>query len=325
MKTFSIVIPVYQNETNIEQTVSECLQLISKITELSVEIVFVDDGSTDRSLALLKEAQKKHPKIIKLIKFTKNSGQPAATLAGMIHAKGDAIGVISADSQDPFDLFIPMLKDWQSGKKLIIASRIKRSDGVVGDFMSQLFYRLIRKFVVSNYPMGGFDFFIVDRVIVEHLEKIREKNGHIVMLIFSLGYSFTVHPYERKPRLSGKSQYTFWRKIKVFYDAFIANTYAPIRFVTATGAISAVASLSFGGYVALSWFYKGQQTTGWASIVVLVSFFSGLILLSLGILGEYLWRIYEEVRNRPRYIIDEVIDAPKIEKSETKNQYAVRN
>lgn len=309
MKTFSIVIPVYQNETNIEHTVGECIKFISTIPDYRVEIIFVDDGSTDKSFEFLKSYQAIYSDIIRVIKLTKNSGQPAATLAGMNYASGRVIGVISADLQDPLELFSSMLKDWEAGKKLVIATRVKRSDGIVSDILSGLFYHLIDRYAIKNYPRGGVDFFIIDRVIVEQLTKVHEKHGHLVMLIFSFGYSYTVHPYERRPRLSGKSQYTFWKKIKVFYDAFMANSYAPIRFVSAIGTLSSLFGFTYGFYVVFSWFNNDQHiVNGWASIVVLLSFFSGLILVSLGILGEYIWRIYEDIRNRPRYIIDEVYD-----------------
>lgn len=309
MKVFSIIIPIYQNALNIPQTLPDCLRFAQTISNYTLEFIFVDDGSTDGSYELLQEYHFKYPQLIKVIKFTKNSGQPAATLAGMIHSRGDVLGVISADMQDPIDLFKTMLLDWEAGKKLVIASRNKRSDGFIGDLMSNFFYHLINRYAVKGYPKGGFDYFLVDRAIVRELEKVKEQHGHIVMLIFSFGFSYSVHFYERKPRLLGKSQYSFWKKIKVVYDAFMANSYAPIRFVTTVGIISSLSAFIYGLFIVANWLMSTDRNyTGWPTIVVLISFFSGLILMSLGILGEYIWRIYEDVRCRPRFIIDKMLD-----------------
>ncbi len=307
---FSIVIPVYQNASSLPSTIPAMLNLAKSLAG-QTEVIFVDDGSNDASWNLIQQAQKDFPDTIRAVRFTRNFGQRAATLAGIAQSKGKAIGVISADLQDPPELFQKMLEEWRRGKKLVIATRTKRQDGWWNDLLSAFFYRTIRRLAIPDYPKNGFDFYLMDREIADIVLRASEKHGHLMMLIFSLGYPYSVYPYERGPRLQGKSQYTFFKKWLSFYDAIFANSFAPIRFVTLLGASTALMAFLYGVYVIISWWWNypesRQVNHGWASIVVLITFFSGCILLSLGILGEYLWRMFEEVRRRPLYVIDSAL------------------
>lgn len=310
-KLFSLVIPVYQNELNLDDTIPRCLKFLESISlEFEYEFILVNDGSKDNSFEILKRYQKSFPNTIKLINFTRNFGQRMSTRAGIQYAKGDVVGVISADLQDPVELFAKMLNDWKGGAKLVIATRESRNDSVMGDFFSKSFYKLINKYAVKDFPQGGFDFWLMDRRVAEEYLKIGERNGHLMMSVFNLGFYYTSHSYIRNKREKGHSQYNFWKKIESFYDSFLANSYVPIRAVSGLGFFSALFGFLYAIYIIIDWlFSSGKGVEGWMTIVVLISVFSGLILMSLGIIGEYIWRIYDEIRKAPLYVIDEVIDS----------------
>lgn len=314
-KTFSLVIPVYQNEENLDATIPVCLEFLESISEkYNYEFILINDGSKDKSFEILKKYQKKYPSIIKVINFTKNFGQKMSTLAGIKYAKGDAVGVISADLQDPVELFKDMLNGWEKDYKLVIATREERNDGLLNDIFAKIFYKIINKIAVKDYPQGGFDFWLMDREVVNEYIKIDEKNGHLMMTIFNLGYKATIYRYQRKKREYGKSQYNFWKKIKSVNDAIVANSYAPIRMVTGLGLVSSLGAFFYTLFVLISWLFNSNadySPQGWASLAVMISFFSGLILISLGVIGEYIWRIYDEIRGTPLYVVDEIIDETK--------------
>ena len=307
-KKFSIVIPVYQNELNLDDTIPACMNFIKQISQYDVELIFVNDGSTDRSIEVLESYYNKYPEAIKILQLSKNFGQSAATTAGLAYATGDVVGIISADMQDPIELFENMLKDWEKGIRLVIATRESRSDGFISDLFSKMFYKVINSFVVKNYPKGGFDFCIMDRVVVDQFLNVNQKTTGMLFTIFNFGYEYTLHYYERREREKGKSQYTFWKKILTFYDSMLANTYMPIRFVSALGFITSLGGFLYSLYVILTWLFnpdKDASPEGWATIVVLISIFSGFILMALGIIGEYIWRIYVEVRETEGIKYDE--------------------
>ncbi|HEX5329499.1 glycosyltransferase family 2 protein [Sulfuricurvum sp.] len=311
-KLFSLIIPVYQNEDNLNDTIPRCINFFKRIEEeYNYEFILVNDGSTDKSLEILKKYQKLYPSSIKVINLSKNFGQAMAIVAGLDYSKGDVVGVISADLQDPVELIQAMLSDWCSGYKLVIGERIKRNDSFINNFFSTVFYKILRKYAVSNYPNGGFDFWVMDRIVVNEYLNIREKNVGIQMTILNLGFEYSVHPYEREKRLKGKSQYNFWKRIKNFYDAFLANSYTPIRAVSATGFIVSLGGFLYALFVIASWLLDPNpthETRGWPTLVVLISIFSGFILIALGIIGEYIWRIYDEIRKTPLYVIKETLD-----------------
>lgn len=311
-KLFSLIIPVYQNEDNLHDTIPRCINFLKTIEEeYDYEFILVNDGSADKSLELLKIYQTRYPDILKVVSFSKNFGQAMAIVAGMDYARGDVMGIISADLQDPVELIKDMLEDWRSGYKLVIGERIKRNDSRLNNVLSTLFYKILRKYAVSNYPNGGFDFWIMDKVVANEYLKIREKNVGIQMTILNLGFAYSAHPYEREKRLKGTSQYNFWKRIKNFYDAFLANSYTPIRAVSATGFIVSLGGFLYALFVIASWLLDpntAHEPRGWSTLVVLISIFSGFILIALGIIGEYIWRIYDEIRKTPLYVIDEVID-----------------
>lgn len=311
-KVFSIIVPVYQNEANLDYTIPSLLSLQEQLSDYKLELVFVDDGSTDDSFQLLCKYHALHPERIMIIKLSKNFGQISAIQAGLLKATGDCAGIISADLQDPHELFVEMVKRWEKGVKFVIAEREKREESVRQTFISNLYWRLIRNYAIKGYPAGGFDFCLIDRQIITDVNKINEKNTHIFALIFSLGYPYEILNYTRKKRSKGTSQWTFSKKVKLFLDMFIAFSYVPIRSISVMGLGISILSVAYGIFMALDKIISGNPFVGWTTIVVLVSSLGGLTLLTLGIIGEYLWRILDEVRKRPNFVIDIIIDNKRV-------------
>ena len=312
MKKFSIVLPIYGNEENLPITVPYIIDNIPKLfPDYEVEVVMVNDGSPDNSCEIMKKYQKQYPKTIKIASFTRNFGQGMAWDYGMLIASGDAIGVISADLQEPFELFTDMLREWENGYQLVYATRAKRKDK--GRIFSELTHSLIHRFVSDKYPKGGFDFFVIDKEAAEQYLKSEERNGSNQLLMLWYGFKHKEIEYERSKREVGKSGYTFSKKIKAFIDIFVSNSYLPLRVMSVTGAVSAFAGFAYALYIVISAAISkmngnDNEALGWSSIITIVIFFSGLILLSLGIIGEYLWRIFDFVKRRPRYVVKEIID-----------------
>jgi dolichol-phosphate mannosyltransferase len=308
MKKFSIVIPVYYNEQNLSDTVPQLIALGTKLINYKLELVFVDDGSGDRSLELLLDYQKKFPDKIKVVKLTRNFGSMAACQAGFAVATGDCVGIIAADLQDPPELFLEMLDHWEKGVKAVFAVRSDREESHLQKFFSNSYYALIRRFAIPDYPKGGFDFLLVDRQIVDEVNKINEKNTNLMSLIFWLGHPYVMIPYVRRSRMKGKSRWTTTKKIKLFIDSFVAFSYAPIRFLSVFGLFVATISFFYGGFVFYSWAVSKIEIKGYTPLMILLTFTAGLQMVMLGVLGEYLWRTLDETRKRPPYVIDKIFN-----------------
>jgi len=306
MKKFSIVVPVYGNEKNLPETIPRLLELKEKLPNYELELIFVDDGSKDRSLEILLDFKNKNPELIKVIKLTRNFGAPAAGQAGLDIATGDCVGKINADLQDPPKLFIDMIKHWEKGVKAVFAVRKERKDPIFSRMLSSLFYSLLRRHALPNYPKGGFDFFLVDKKVVEEFKKIPEKNTNINALIFWLGYEYVTIPYTRDERKSGKSQWTLGKKIKYFIDTFVGFSYFPVRFISWIGMIVAIAAFGYGIYILYNWALGNIRVEGWTTTIIILLVTAGIQMIMIGVIGEYLWRTLDEIRKRPSYIIDDI-------------------
>ena len=306
MKLFSIVIPVYYNELNLPDTVPQLVSLGDKIPDYRLELIFVDDGSGDHSFEILRDFQAKYPNNITVIKLARNFGSMSAIQAGFTAACGDCVGMISADLQDPPELFLEMLQYWEKGSKAIFAVRQDREEPFLSKFFSNTYYSLVRKIALSEYPNGGFDFFLVDRQIIEELNRIREKNTNIMTLIYWLGFKPIMIPYVRRNREKGISRWTMAKKIKLFVDTFVAFSYYPIRALSLIGLLVAVGSFFYGIFILLYWLLFGIPVQGYVPIMLVITFTSGTQMTMLGVLGEYLWRTLDEVRRRPPFVIDDI-------------------
>jgi len=306
MKKISIIIPVF-NESNWNELISRLLSLKEKIPEHQFEFIFVDDGSKDKSLQDLLKFREKHKEII-IVKLSRNFGSMAARQAGFEVSKGDCVGTISSDLQDPPELFVDMIRHWQKGVKGVLAVRKERKDSIPSKIASKMYYYGIRKYAIPNFPKGGFDFFLIDRQIVDELNKNQEKNSNLMNLLFWLGFDYVTIPYVRQKREKGKSGWTLSKKIKHVIDSFIGFSYVPIKLLPSIGIIFAVASFVYGGSVFYNWLVGDVQIEGWTTTIIMVAFIGGIQMIMLGVLGEYLWRTLDETRKRPTFIIDEIFD-----------------
>jgi glycosyltransferase involved in cell wall biosynthesis len=309
MKTFSIIIPVYYNELNLPDTIPQLLGIATMLPGYSLEMVFVDDGSGDRSLATLLDFQNQYPETIKVVKLTRNFGSMAAIQAGFTVATGDCVGMISADLQDPPELFLEMLSYWEKGIKAVFAIRQDRDEPFLVKHFSNAYYALVQKFAIRDYPTGGFDFFLIDRQIINELNHIQEKNTNIMALIFWLGFKPILIPYTRRRRAKGTSRWTASKKVKLFIDTFVAFSFFPIRLLSVVGFLMAISAFLYGTFVLSYWTFFGIEVKGWVPTIVIMTFTSGIQMAMLGVLGEYLWRTLDEVRGRPHFVIDTVYDA----------------
>lgn len=309
MKKFSIVIPVYYNELNLPYTIPQLLGLGKRLADYCLELIFVDDGSGDRSLEILLDYQSKYLETIKVVKLTRNFGSMAAIQAGFTVATGDCVGMISADLQDPPELFQEMLGCWEKGTKAVFAIRQDREEHFLQKQFSNGYYSLVRKFAVSNYPNGGFDFFVLDRQVINEINRIQEKNTNLMTLIYWLGFKPIMIPYIRRRRAKGKSRWTLSKKIKLFVDTFVAFSFSPIRALSIIGFIVAISSFVYGAFILFYWLFWGIAVKGYVPTMLVMTFTSGIQMTMLGVLGEYLWRTLDEVRRRPPFVIDRIFDS----------------
>jgi dolichol-phosphate mannosyltransferase len=310
MATISIVTPVYFNELNLPDTIPELLALREALQPDDLELVFVDDGSGDRSLEILLDFRARHPDVIRVVKLTRNFGSMSAIQAGMRVASGDCVAMVAADLQDPPELLVQMADHWRRGQKAVFAVRIDRDEPWSQKLFSNTFYALVRRFAIRAYPPGGFDLFLIDRQVLDEVNRIAEKNVNVLALIFWLGYANVQIPYVRRARRKGKSRWTLSKKVKLVVDSFVSFSYAPIRALSIVGFVVATAAFAYALFVAYQRLVNNIPVQGFATTVILIALTSGIQMAMLGVLGEYLWRALDESRKRPAYVIDEVYADP---------------
>ncbi|SCX81003.1 glycosyltransferase family 2 protein [Flavobacterium caeni] len=296
----SFVIPVFRNEGSIHPTYEKLLSLIHQL-QLQYEFVFVNDGSDDNSLQELIALQDRDS-AVKIISFSRNFGQVAAVVAGLKEANADAVTIMSADLQEPVELIADMIAKWKEGNEIVIGHRIDREDGFVANTASVIFYKLM-KYVNPKMPKGGFDFMLIDRKALDVLNQIDERNRFFQGDILWLGFNTAFIPYTRLKRTIGRSQWTLSKKLKYFIDGLLNTSYIPIRLMSLLGICFSVFGFLYALVIAYNRFIHNTPFTGWAPIMITILIIGGLIMLMLGIIGEYVWRTYDETRKRPLYII----------------------
>ena len=307
-KLFSIVIPVFQNEANLQDTVPALLALRDKLHECALELVFVDDGSTDKSFALLEGFAARHPDIIRVVKLARNFGQKPAVQAGLRFAHGDCVGIISADLQEPPEVLVDMVAEWHRGAKFVIGERTARQEGPLHRALSGIYWQLVRRFAFPNYPRLGYDVCLLDRQVVNEINRINEKNSSIFVLIYWLGYPAVRIPITRRLRHKGTSQQRLWRKISLTVDTLIGFTYLPARLITFIGLTVGTLCVLYFIYLLGNWFWFHAAPPGWMTFAGLLTLLGALGLFSIGIVTEYLLRILDEARKRPPYVVDVVVE-----------------
>jgi len=296
----SFVIPVYRNEGSIVETYEKTVALMAQLPS-DYEFVFINDGSDDNSIEELLVLHNKDA-CVKVISFSRNFGQVSALIAGLKEVTGDATIIMSADLQEPIELIDEMIKKWKSGNEIVIGYRIDREDGFIANKTSIIFYRLM-KYVNSKMPKGGFDFMLIDKKALYSLNQIDERNRFFQGDVLWLGFNTVFIPYTRLKRRVGKSQWTLSKKMKYFIDGLLNTSYAPIRIMSFLGIVFSFFGFIYAVVIAYNRIINNTPFNGWAPIMIIILIIGGLIMLMLGIIGEYVWRTYDETRKRPLYII----------------------
>lgn len=306
MKTLSIVTPVYFNAESLPILFKELTTLETELhhRQVRLELIFVDDGSQDESLARILEFKTKRPET-KVIKLTRNFGAVHCSKTGFSFVTGDAFMIVAADLQDPPSLILEMVDRWLAGSHYIICERISRDDPFISKCYSKIYYKLLRLLVLKDYPEGGYDMALMDKAMLPYLIN-SSKSVFTPLLAYWLGYQPEIIYYHRPARKHGKSRWTFAKKFNAFMDVMLGFSITPIRCISAIGVIVSLASFCYGFSVIFAALFGYIPVKGFTTLVSLITFLLGLIILMLGVIGEYLWRIFDETNHRPETVIEKI-------------------
>lgn len=300
----SLVIPVYYNEENLQPLYGDLKKKFIDKISYDYEIVMVNDGSKDKSYEVMQELAKQDHNI-KIISLSRNWGSHAACLCGLSHATGDCAVIKAADLQEPTELILEMVESWENGNNVVLACREGReeSKGQIG--FANLYYWLVRRTALPNMPKTGFDIYLLDRKVIDVLDKLDEKNSAITGQILWSGFKTGTVSYTRKAREIGTSKWTLKKKVRLVSDTLFSFSTVPIRLVEGVGVICFLGALIWAVVVLIAKFLNKITITGWTTLFIFNLFSFGVIMISLGILGEYIWRTFDASRNRPPYIIED--------------------
>jgi glycosyltransferase involved in cell wall biosynthesis len=302
---YSVILPVYNEEGTLEILYERLTKVLQSISP-DYEIIFIDDNSRDNSFKIMSEICNKDSKI-RIIKFSRNFGHQAAITAGLDHARGDALIMMDADLQDPPEVIVQLVDKYKEGYDVVYAKREKRTgESLFKLWTASAFYRLINYFTDIDIPLDTGDFRLINRKVIDSLKSIQEKNRFLRGLITWVGYRQTGVNYVRDARYAGETKFTIRKMMRFAIDGISSFSHIPLRMATLMGLV--VSLISFLLILWVFYFrFSHVPTPGWASLMVTVTFIGGIQLITIGIIGEYLGRIYDEVKNRPLYIVDRVV------------------
>lgn len=304
----SIVIPVYFNEENLFPLYEDISRKLFAHTEFEWEIVMVNDGSQDGSYAVMQKLAERDMRI-RIYSLSRNFGSHAAILCGLAECTGECAVVKAADLQEPTELILEMVDSWKRGNNVVLAVRKGREEGKGQILFANLYYTLVRKMALPNMPEGGFDVYLIDRKVIGVLQSLDEKNSALTGQILWSGFKTDKIYYTRLAREVGESKWTLRKKIRLVMDTLFSFSSLPIKVVSLIGSFSFLGSLIWAVLVFIFKLLDLIEVSGWTTLFIfnLASF--GIIMLTLGILGEYLWRTFDASRNRPPYIIEDKNEA----------------
>lgn len=312
MKKISLVIPMYYEEKVVEECYKRVKSNLEKIEDYRYEIIFINDGSKDKTLEIL-EGIAKEDNNVKIISFSRNFGHQAAVTAGLQYVTGDAIIIIDADLQDPPELIPDMIKLWEDGNEVIYGKRKSREgESAFKLFTAKMFYKTLNALSDVEIPKDTGDFRLVDRKVVDTINELPEHNKFLRGLFSWVGYKQIPFEYERKERFAGETKYPLKKMLKLASDGIISFSTKPLKIVGVLGMISIIISIVLLIYALISYVFNlNNLSAGWTSIMVAITFFAGVQLMSIWIIAEYVGRIYDETKQRPQYIIDKKINFEK--------------
>lgn len=303
MAKVSIVIPVYYNRDNLEPLYRDICEKLFCHTEYEWELVIVDDGSQDDSWLVMKALAAQDSRI-HILGLSRNFGSHAAVLCGMAHSTGDCMVSKAADLQEPTEMILDMVASWERGNNVVLAVRQSRNESTGQRIFAAAYYKMVQKLALRQMPSGGFDVFLLDRKVVEVLDRMDEKDSAITGQILWSGFRTDSVYYTRKAREVGKSRWTLRKKIRLVTDTLFSFSTVPITFVAVIGTVSTVGSMIWALVVFVCRLTGKIVVTGFTTLFIFQLFSFGVIMLTLGVLGGYLWRTFNASRNRPVYIVE---------------------
>ncbi len=318
-KKLSVIVPMYYEEEVAYEFYNRLKNVVKKI-DFNYEIIFVNDGSKDNTLMILKGIANEDLNV-RIIDFSRNFGHQVAVTAGILNCKGDLAVVIDADLQYPPELIIDMIKEWEKGFDVVYAKRkTRKGESKFKLVTAKYFYKILSNLADIDIPKDTGDFRLIDKKVIESFKEMPERNRFIRGMISWVGFKQTFVEYNRDERFAGETKYPLKKMIKFATDGIISFSSKPLKVMSSLGILTLVVSFLILLYSIISKLY-GNTSSGWTSIMCVLVFFSGVQLLSLGIIGEYIARIYDESKNRPLYLVNEKVNFKQEEKlNEDKSQ-----
>ncbi len=298
----SVVVPAYNEEAVLPEFHRRISAVIESLST-DVEVVYVNDGSADNTLATIQGLRKADPKVA-VLDLSRNFGREIALTAGIEHARGDAVVVIDADLQDPPELIPELVKHWKEGYDVVYARRTSREgESSIKKATSHCFYRLMQRFGPVKIPVDTGDYRLLSRRAVDSLLKLREQHRFMKGIFTWIGYSQKAVPYQRDPRHAGKTKWNYWKLWNLALDGITSFTIAPLKIATYLGLTTALGSFIYALFVIYKTLVHGDPVAGYPSLMVIILFLGGIQLFSIGIIGEYLGRVFVETKHRPLYFV----------------------
>jgi polyisoprenyl-phosphate glycosyltransferase len=299
----SLVVPCYNESDGVEHFYSGILPVMGSLPQLRFEVVFVDDGSIDDTLIKLLAVSERDGRF-RVIELSRNFGKEAAMTAGIEHARGDAVIPMDADLQDPPEVINEMIDHWQRGADVVLARRIDRSsDTFLKRRTSAMFYRLHNRLSSVKIPEDVGDFRLMDRAVVDALLRLPERQRFMKGLFAWIGFNTVIVDYARAPRVAGKTKFSGWKLWNFAIEGITSFSSAPLRVWTYIGGIGAVITFGYAMYIVVRTIVRGIDVPGYPSLLVAILFLGSLQLIGIGVLGEYIGRIYLEAKARPTYLV----------------------
>lgn len=304
-KLISIITPFYNEEESIRSYFETIDNLVSKITDVDFDFIAVDDGSTDKTYEMLQGIHQKK-KNLKVIKLSRNFGKEFALTAGLDHSDSDAVIPIDADLQDDPQVIPKMIKKWQDGNKVVLARRCHRQDPILKRITAYIFYKLANKIMERGLPENVGDFRLLDKSVVLEIKKMREHNRFMKGIFSWPGFQTTVIEYDRSNRTTGITKHNYLSLTRFALDGIFSFSTFPIRLITYCGFMMSLISFCYILFIICTKLFFGIGIAGYPSLMSVVLFIGGMNFIFIGIIGEYVGRIFNEVKNRPLYIVEEI-------------------